>query len=305
MKKTFLYIAVLLLVFNLSFPAAQLDVSIVNIESKHIADAVSIIEMTVRVNQRSRPVVLGVSAGPDGILLVDTGYAHLADRIQQVLDELGGRLKYIVNTHWHQDHTGGNPSFGSDALIIAHNYTRKKLLEGDKYSRSRVIPPAPKQALPVIAFDDSISIHFNGEEIKMFHVRYCHTQGDIIVYFTKSKVVHLGQFLDTQQFPSLNVDDGGDVEKYAGEMEKLMSRLPTDVKLISSHGPVESFDYLKNYHRMVIETTDIIRQKIEDGKSLEEIEAEDLPDMYHFCSTEWMTTKDWIRKVYDSLMKKI
>ena len=148
---------------------------------------------------------IGVSVGPDGILIVDDQYAPLADKIKAALKTLGeGKLKFILNTHWHGDHTGGNAVFGPDAPIIAHTNVRKRMAEGLNLP-GRKTPPAPKEALPVITFDHSLAVHFNGEDIRVIHVSPGHTDGDSVIYFPSANVVHMGDQFFVDRFPFVDL----------------------------------------------------------------------------------------------------
>src|SRR5258705_1387650 len=151
---------------------------------------------------------IGVSVGPDGILIVDDEFAPLADKIKAALKGLGeGKLKFILNTHWHGDHTGGNGVFGPEAPIIAQTNVRKRLADG--YSSPNYnVKPAPKEALPVVTFDQTLSVHFNGEEIRVLHFPHGHTDGDSVIFFTTSNVVHMGDDFFAGSFPFVDLERG-------------------------------------------------------------------------------------------------
>lgn len=249
---------------------------------------------------------IGVSVGPDGILIVDDQFAPLADKIRASLKTLGqGKLRFILNTHWHGDHTGGNAAFGPEASIIAHDNVRKRL-STEQYSAffKSKIPPSPKEALPVITFDQSLSVHFNGEEIRVIHFPNGHTDGDSIVFFTSSKVVHLGDDFFSGSFPFVDVDSGGSVEGLAKNIGEVITKIPADAKLIPGHGPISSLDDLKAYHRMLVETTAIVRQKIEARKTLDQIKAEGLPAEWNSWGKGFIKTDQWLELVHRSLTAK-
>jgi len=244
---------------------------------------------------------IGVSVGPDGILIVDDQFAPLADKIKAALKTLGeGKLKFILNTHWHGDHTGGNVVFGPDAPIIAQTNVRKRLAEGST-SPNTSAKPAPKEALPVITFDQSISIHFNGEEIKVIHFPHGHTDGDSVIFFTGSNVVHMGDDFFAGKFPFIDLASGGDVEGVTKNVGDIISKLPSDVKIIPGHGPLSTLEDLKLYHRMLVETVDTVRKKKAAGKNLEQIKSEGLPDEWKSWGTGFLKTDQWIEAVFKSL----
>lgn len=246
---------------------------------------------------------VGVSVGEDGILIVDDKFAPLADKIRAALQEVGGgQLRFILNTHWHHDHTDGNKAFGPEATVIAHTNVRKRVMTDQQIS-GRTREALPKEAWPVITFDHSVSIHFNGEEIKALHFPHGHTDGDSVIFFTGPNVVHLGDDFFAGVFPFVDLGSGGDVEGLTAHIAKLLDELPADAKLIPGHGPLSSPDDLKTYHRMLVETTAHIRGQVEAGKSLEEIKAGGLPQEWASWSWSFIPTDRWIETVYRSLSR--
>ena len=265
---------------------AQMDFSRIKIKTTHVAGSVYMLE--------GAGGNIGVSVGPDGMLLVDDQFAPLAEKIRAALKELGeGSLKFLVNTHFHGDHTGGNVVFGDEAHIISHTNVRKRLQ----------MDSPPQEALPVVTFNDSLSIHFNGEEIRVIHFPHSHTDGDSVVFFTGSNVVHMGDLFFSGRFPYVDLDSGGDVEGLIKHVEELLSELPPDVKLIPGHGPLSDIDDLKTYHQTLVETADLVRDQIEAGKSLDEIKAVGLPQKWRSWGSGFISTGRWIEIVHRSLTK--
>lgn len=249
---------------------------------------------------------IGVSVGPDGILIVDDQFAPLADKIRASLKTLGqGKLRFILNTHWHGDHTGSNTAFGPEATIIAHDNVRKRLSseQRSEFFKSTT-PPSPKEALPVITFDQSVSVHFNGEEIRVIHFPNGHTDGDSVIFFTTSNVVHLGDDFFAGRFPFVDLESGGSVEGLTKNIGELITKIPADAKLIPGHGPISTLDDLKVYHRMLIETTAIVRDKIAAKKTLDQIKSEGLPAEWNSWGTGFIKTDLWLELVYRSLTAK-
>jgi cyclase len=246
---------------------------------------------------------IGVSVGADGILIVDDQFAPLAEKIRAALRKLGeGKLKYILNTHFHGDHTGGNKVFGTEATIVAHDNVRKRLSGELKAPRDHE-KPEPPQALPVITFDASLSVFFNGEEIRAMHVPHGHTDGDSVIYFTKANVVHMGDQFFNGGFPFVDLDSGGDVEGYARNVEAVLAKIPADAKIIPGHGPLANVDDLKKFHRMLVETIDSVRERMKAGKALNQIKSEGLPDKYKTWGQGFIKTPEWIETIYKSLSK--
>jgi glyoxylase-like metal-dependent hydrolase (beta-lactamase superfamily II) len=249
---------------------------------------------------------IGVSVGPDGILIVDDQFAPLADKIKAALKTLGeGKLKFVLNTHWHGDHTGGNAQFGPEAPIIAHDNVRRRLATEQRIELFKSTTPAsPKEALPVITFDKSLSVHFNGEEIKVIHFPQGHTDGDSIIFFTNSNVVHMGDDFFVAKFPFVDLDTGGSVQGLTKNIGDIIPKLAPDVKIIPGHGPLATVDDLKQFHNMLKETTAIVQGKMKAGKTMEQIKAEGLPAEWTSWGTGFIKTDVWLEIIYRSLSKK-
>lgn len=246
---------------------------------------------------------IGVSVGADGILIVDDQFAPLADKIRAALKKLGeGQLRYVLNTHWHGDHTGGNAQFGVEASIIAHDNVRKRL-SGELKPSSGTANSARREALPVITFDQSLSVHFNGEEIRAIHFPHGHTDGDSIVFFTRSNVVHMGDDFFNGMFPFIDLNSGGDVQGYERNVAAAITKIPAGAKIIPGHGPLATIDDLKTFHAMLVETIGLVRQRMKSGKPLEQIQAEGLPEKWNSWGTGFINTKTWINIVFQSLSK--
>jgi glyoxylase-like metal-dependent hydrolase (beta-lactamase superfamily II) len=249
---------------------------------------------------------IGVSAGSDGLLIVDDQFAPLADKIHAALKELGGangsKLKFVLNTHWHGDHTGGNQVFGAEAPIIAHENVRKRLAT-DQTVLGNAVPASPKGALPVITFGDKISVHFNGEEIKVIHFPAGHTDGDSVIFFTGSNVVHMGDDFFAGRFPFVDLGSGGSVQGMTENVGKILAQLPADVKVIPGHGELSNKAGLEQFHRMLVETAGIVQKKMKAGKTMAAIQAEGLPDEWKEWGSGFIDTKTWLSVVYESLDK--
>jgi glyoxylase-like metal-dependent hydrolase (beta-lactamase superfamily II) len=244
---------------------------------------------------------IGASVGPDGILIVDDQFVPLADKIRAALKEAGGGpLKFVLNTHWHYDHTDGNKVFGREAPIIAHTNVRKRLTTNQTLM-GRAFPAEPKEAWPVITFDNSLSIYFNGEEIKVFHMFPGHTDGDSVVFFTGSNVVHMGDQYIANGFPFIDWESGGDMEGFTKNVETVLAQLPPNTKVIPGHGPLSTLEDLKAYHRMLVGTTDFVRKQIAAGKNLDAIKAEGFPDQWKPFGTGFVKAEMWIEAIHKGL----
>ena len=289
-------LAVALAVATTAAVAQKQDFSKVEVKATKVAGAIWVLE--------GAGGNIGVSAGPDGLLIVDDQFAPLADKIRAAMKPLSpGNLRFVLNTHWHGDHTGGNAKFGREAPILAQTNVRKRLEAGGNL-RGQTIDPAKPEALPVITFDDSLSVWFNGEEIRAVHYPKGHTDGDVIIHFTKSNVVHMGDDFFSGRFPFVDIDSGGDVEGLAKTIATLIPKLPAGVKLIPGHGPVSTIEDLKTYKKMLDESIDFVRTRVKSGKTLEQIQSEGLPATWKKWSWEFVKEKDWLALVHRSLTKK-
>lgn len=239
---------------------------------------------------------IGVSVGPDGILIVDDQFAPLAGKIETVLKTLNpGQLKFVINTHYHGDHTGGNAHFGRQGNIIAQTNVRKRL--GGK-------PGDSKPELPIITFDDSLSVWFNGEEVRLAHVPPAHTDSDSLVYFTGANVIHFGDTFFSGRFPNIDLGGGGSVRGYIRNVEEAIRKTPADAKLIPGHGPLSTVKELKEFHEMLVETGAVVEKAIADGKTLEQAKADGLPEKWKSWSVPSLNTARWIELLYRGLKAK-
>jgi cyclase len=294
MKRVLVLIG-LTICLGLSNVSAQTDWSKVEIKATQVSGNVYMLE--------GAGGNIGVSVGPDGILIVDDQYAPLADKIKAALKKLGeGKLRFVLNTHWHGDHTGGNAVLGPEAPVIAHDNVRKRLgTEQRSEFWKRTTPASPKEALPIITFDHSLTVHFNGEEIRAIHFPRGHTDGDSIIFFTNSNVIHMGDHFFAGRFPFVDMDSGGTVEGFTKNVGDVIAKLPAGVKIIPGHGPLSTADDLKSFHRMLIETTDIVRNKMKAGKTLAVIKTEGLPEEWKSWGTGFIKTDIWIETIHRSL----
>lgn len=247
---------------------------------------------------------IGVCVGEDGILIVDSQFAPLADKIRAALKGLNsGDLKFLLNTHWHGDHTGGNPIFGKEATIIAHTNVRNRLMTEQKRGE-RITPPAPKAAWPVIAVESSLTVHFNGEDIKVTHFPNGHTDGDCVIFFTKANVAHLGDDFFVGRFPFVDLVSGGDVEGLTKNIAAMIAQLPPDVKIIPGHGPISTREDLKNYHRMLVETVAVVRKGMAANKSLDELKKAGFAEEWKSWGSGFIPADRWIETIHQSLSAK-
>ncbi|NVJ19896.1 MULTISPECIES: MBL fold metallo-hydrolase [Myxococcus] len=247
---------------------------------------------------------IGVSVGPDGLLIVDDQFEPLAPKIHKALDKLSkAKIAYVLNTHWHGDHTGGNAIFGREGRIVAHREVRTRLVVGQDRGERGVVPPAKKEALPVITYDTGMSLYFNGEEIRLTHLPAGHTDGDTLVHFTGSNVVHTGDQFFVDAFPYIDVSSGGSVDGYVRNVEKLLQTLPADVKIIPGHGPLTDKAGLERFVAALRESVALVRTKKDAGKTLEQVKTESLPEHLKSFGMGYIKTDVWLETVFQGLEK--
>jgi glyoxylase-like metal-dependent hydrolase (beta-lactamase superfamily II) len=244
---------------------------------------------------------IGVSTGPDGMLIVDDQFASLAPKIQAALKGIADQpVRFVLNTHWHFDHTGGNASF-SKATIIAHDNVRRRLESGSPNVAGRAIPPAPREALPVITFDRSLTVHVNGEEIRALHYAKGHTDGDSIIYFTKSNVLHMGDDFVTYGLPFVDVANGGSLMGMIENVEKAVAAAPDDVKIIPGHGPLCSKAEVKTFTDMLRDCVGLVQAALRQKQTLAQLKAENVLKKYDALGQGFVKTPDFIELIYNEL----
>lgn len=275
--------------------AAQQEMSDVEITATRAAGNVYMLQ--------GRGGNIGASVGADGVLLVDDQFAPLADKIRASLAEIVGgtvELKFVLNTHWHGDHVGGNVEFGAEAPVIAHANVRQRMSTRQETAFGVVEPSAP-EALPVLTFGDSVSIHFNGEEIRAIHYPNGHTDGDAVIFFTGSNIVHMGDVHFAGLFPFIDVSSGGSVRGVIDAVTRVLDEVPSDASVIPGHGPLSTVDDLREYLEMLEQSVAFVETGIEAGKSLEDLKAEGVPERWAGWSWQFIDEDRWIEIVHGSL----
>ncbi len=255
-----------------SHAVAQQDFSKVQIKATKVAGSVYMLE--------GAGGNIGVSVGEDGIVIVDDQFAPLATKIKEALKGITDKpLKFVLNTHFHGDHTGGNAEFGKDATIIAHENVRKRLEQGTTVLGGEV-KPAAKEAVPIITFNDRATVHLNGEDIRAIHFPNGHTDGDSVIFFPKSKVVHMGDDFVTYGFPFVDVQNGGSVSGMIAGCEQALSMVPADVQIIPGHGPISTPADVRKYIDMLKATRALVAQAMKDGKTIDQMKSDHLLAKY-------------------------
>lgn len=244
---------------------------------------------------------IGVSAGADGIVLVDDQFEPLVPKIEAALKGIGDKpVRFVLNTHVHGDHVHGNKAFGLKSTIIAHDNVRRRLIDDNDFD-GKPGTKAPAHALPLVTFDSKVTVHLNGEEVRGIHFPAGHTDGDTVVWFTKSNVVHMGDDLFNGMFPYIDMASGGSVDGYVAAVEKVLQQLPADVKIIPGHGPLATRADLERYLAMLKGTTATVRKGVAAGKTADQLKAEKVLAAWDKWSWDFITTDKYIDQLHAGL----
>ncbi len=271
-----------------SAPSFAQDLSKVEIKAEQVAPGVAVLF--------GAGGNIGVSYGEDGTVLIDDQFAPLTGKIQAAVAALGAQpVKFLVNTHWHYDHTGGNENLGkAGAVIMAHDNVRVRMAAGQGNQK-----PAAKVALPVVTYADGLKLHLNGDELRVIHMPAGHTDGDSVVHWTKSNVVHMGDlFFLRMSFPFVDASSGGNVRGVIAAADKVLAMADDQTKIIPGHGPVASKADLQQYRDMVAQIVSRVEAGIAAGKALEQIKAERPADGFGVKPDGFITADRFVETVY-------
>ena len=247
---------------------------------------------------------IGVSVGEDGILVVDDQYAPLAPKIKAALKGISDKpIRLLLNTHYHGDHTGGNEIFGAEAPIIAQENVRKRLSSGTT-TLGQVNPPSPRGALPIVTFENNVSVHLNGEEIRAVFYPHGHTDGDSVIFFTKSNVVHMGDDFFNGMFPFIDVDNGGSVMGMIASVDKVLSTLRDDAKVIPGHGPLSDKAGLAAFSKMLKGTSGVIAKAVREGTTPAQLKSQKAFAEWDSWSKGFLGADRFIDMLYADLSRK-
>lgn len=244
---------------------SQQDFSAVQIQTTELADG---LYMMIGAGGN-----LGLSVGEDGAFLVDDQFAPLSDKIMAAIAEVtDADVEFVLNTHWHQDHTGGNEAFGNaGAVIVAHDNTRVRMTkEQFREIFNQTYPPAPSAALPVVTFDDEMTFHWNGETIRAFHVAAAHTDGDVILHFENADVFHMGDTFFLGCYPFIDVYSNGDIDGIIAAGYRVLAMSNPNSRIIPGHGPLATPDDLREWLQMLRSTRASMQHVVDQGLSEDE-----------------------------------
>jgi glyoxylase-like metal-dependent hydrolase (beta-lactamase superfamily II) len=219
---------------------------------------------------------IGVSAGADGVFLIDDQFAPLTERIKAAVATLSDRpVRFVLNTHWHFDHTGGNENLGREGVVIvAHDNVHERMSkENFMAAFDRVIPASPAAALPVISFNDAVTFHLNGHDIHAVHVERAHTDGDSIVHFRAANVIHAGDVYFNGMYPFIDAGSGGTLDGVIAAVDVMLKLADGNTKIIPGHGPLSDRAGLEAYRSFLVDVRERVGRLLEQGLALEEIQA--------------------------------
>jgi glyoxylase-like metal-dependent hydrolase (beta-lactamase superfamily II) len=295
LKKFFIFISCL--VATSAF--AQQDFSEVQIETIPVAKGVYMLV--------GRGGNIGLSIGQDGAFLIDDQYAPLTDRILKAISAVTDKpIRFLVNTHWHMDHTGGNENIGKGGtIIVAHDNVRKRLEKGQFMKVFNAnIPPAPPKALPVITFGDSVTFYWNNETLEVLHPKPAHTDGDAVIYFKNANVVHIGDLFFNGIYPFIDAESGGSLEGVIAGVDEVLGRIDDNTKVIPGHGPLGNKADLTAYRDMLATVHERIIKLIKEGKNIDEIvAAKPTADYDARWGGGFLKPDQWVKIVYSVVQK--
>jgi glyoxylase-like metal-dependent hydrolase (beta-lactamase superfamily II) len=236
---------------------------------------------------------IGVSAGKDGVLIIDDQFAPLAEKIQNELGNIHPKpVSYVINTHFHGDHTGGNAHFhdSNGATIFAHHNVRVRLLNDDK---------TPESKLPVVTYNDGITFHFNDDELVVSHYAG-HTDGDSVVYFKNTNVLHTGDLFFNGLFPFVDLDNGGDVQAYIDSVKRLLTLINDNTVIIPGHGPIAKRADYQDFVTMMEATFYAVKAQKAQGLTLEQVLENGVAEQYKSFAWNFISEKRWLTTLFRS-----
>ena len=285
------------LLFLYSAASLAQDFDAVQIETVHVADNIYML-MGSGGN-------IGVITGDDGVLIVDDQYAPLAPKIKAAIAEISDKpVKYVINTHWHGDHMGGNEVFGADgSIIIAHDNVRTRI-STDQFMehQQRTVPASPEVAWPIVTFSDELTYYFNDEEILVRHAPPAHTDGDAAIYFKNANVIHMGDAFVRYGYPFVDISSGGSVTGMVANLDDIIATVNDNTVVIPGHGELSTRQDMIEFRDILKDIVAGVQQGIDEGHSLEEIQASEIASKY---DEQWgegfIKGKDFMTFTYLSL----
>lgn len=249
---------------------------------------------------------VAASVGTDGILVVDSLLNGKTEQLMESLAKLSDTKtppRYLLNTHWHGDHTGGNAALSGETPVIAHDNVRKRMMK-DQKNYFGASPASPQAAWPVLTFNDQMTLYFNDEVVKLKHYPTGHTDGDSMIYFVKANVLHMGDEYFKGIYPFVDLTTGGSVVGLARNIAKVLNEMPKDVLIIPGHGTLSNLTELKAYHQMLETSIKVVKQGIKQGLSLADIQKKGLGEALASWGKGFIPEKDWISFTHGSITQQ-
>jgi glyoxylase-like metal-dependent hydrolase (beta-lactamase superfamily II) len=252
---------------------------------------------------------IGVSAGADGVFLIDDQYANMTAPVEAALAKLApAPPRFVINTHWHGDHTGGNENLAAKgSIIVAHDNVRTRMgTEHVSEFFQRATPPSPTGALPVVTFSDNLSLHVNGDELRSVHVVHAHTDGDVFIHFRKANVIHTGDLVFHAMYPFVDLDSGGSVSGVIAAVERMLALADERTRVIPGHGKVTDRKGLEEYRDLLVTTRDRMRERVKAGRTLDEVLAErPFADFDGKLAWQFITAERYIQILYRDAVREL
>ncbi len=272
---------------------SQTDWESVEIKKQKLTDSIYVLE--------GRGGNIGLLVGEDGPFVFDDQFAPLTEKIQAAVKSVSDKpVRFVLNTHWHGDHTGGNENFGkAGAMIVAHRNVRKRLNPAEFQDVMGRTQQAPPDALPVVTFTDEVTFYWNGETVRGFHVEGAHTDGDTIIHFVKADILHMGDVFFNGRYPFIDVDSGGNVAGVIAAADRVLRMAKSSTRIIPGHGEVAGPEALRAYRDMLVAVRDQIQTMVNEGKSADEVVA--AHPTRAFDARFGQNSERFVRNVYISL----
>ncbi|WP_299051645.1 MBL fold metallo-hydrolase [uncultured Polaribacter sp.] len=269
----------------------------INIESTKLSDQIYML--------KGRGGNIGLFIGKDAVFMIDDQFAPLTPKILETIKNITTKpVSYLVNTHWHGDHTGGNENMQKEgALILAHKNVRKRM-SVDQVIRGKTRKASPKEALPVITFTEDMMMHLNNDDVLISHIHNAHTDGDALVYFTNNNILHTGDAYFQGKFPYIDLNSGGSIEGYIEGIKKMIVLADDNTKILPGHGNVSNRAELIAYKNMLVTLKNRVQQKIDKGKTAEDVKKDIEITKEYSAYSGWITEERIRETIYKSLTSK-
>ena len=287
----------ILFIFSIHPALARQDADEVQIETIHVSGNVYML-----VGSGGN---LGLSVGDDGAFLIDDQFAPLTEKILAAIQSLTeSNVQFLINTHWHGDHTGGNENLGkTGAIIVAHENVRKQMtVDHFLAAFNSTTPASPESALPVVTFTESVTFHWNADEIRVFHVDPAHTDGDSVIHFKKANVIHAGDVFFNGMYPFIDTSTGGNLNGMISAAKIILALATDETKIIPGHGPLATRADLEGYYEMLVTARDLIKEQVDAGKTRDEvIAAKPTASLDAAWGGGFLPPDMWVGIVYDGM----